>query len=922
MGKIYITGIGPGDFENMTLKAFEVLSFCDTIIGYNVYTELVKQYFKDKEFLSTGMTKEYERCVLCFEKAMEGKNVVLVCSGDAGIYGMAELMYHTGKAYPDIQLEVVPGVTAASSGAALLGAPLIQDFAVISLSDLLTPWEKIEKRILAAAYAGMIICFYNPSSKKRAGYLKKACQLVLKYASPETVCGITENIGRQGEAYKVCTLKELMETPVNMFTTVFIGNSQTEIINGKMVTPRGYKTTGMRDKPVLLFGGTSEGRKLAELFDSNNIRCTVCVATEYGEQLISGTGNITVICGRMDLDDICRLIEPDAGGSQFSYVIDATHPYASLISENVKRACTRTGTVYLRLLRDNIYNNKDNDIKFFEDASQAAEYLDKVAGRILLTTGSKDLPVFCGGITDKSRITARVLPSVNAIEICSNSGLNGKQIIAMQGPFSKETNIALIKQSGARFIVMKESGRAGGFPEKIAAAKETGTDIIILKRPVEETGYTFNDIIKTLGLKDGGTDTGNNDLHKEIVLAGMGMGNKGTITIDGLAVLEEAELVIGTGRLLETAGSVVNMLCKEVYNAYDAGLIFQYIKEHPHYKKIAVLLSGDTGFYSGAKKLEEVLSELQEYNIKIIPGISSVVYFASKLKTDWQDIKLISLHGRMQNIINAIKNNKKTFVLLGAKDSVAGLAGLCIQYGLLDVKLYIGHNLGYSDEEIITGSPSDFTEYINNGFLYCAIIENPSAGNSIATHGLPDSQFIRGNVPMTKEEIRSVSVSKLHLVRDAVVYDIGAGTGSVAVECARIAYNGKVYAIEKNSGAVNLIKQNKLLHGAFNLEIVNGTAPGILERLEPPTHVFIGGSSGKLSQIIDIVFAKNNNARIVINAVTLETVADVQRIIGDNKSIKADISYISVSKAKALGNYNIMQALNPVWIIVIEQEVL
>lgn len=241
MGKIYITGIGPGNIENMTLMAFEVLSFCDTIIGYSVYTELVKPYFKDKEFLSTGMTKEYERCVLCFEKAMEGKNVALVCSGDAGIYGMAELMFRTGQSYPDITLEVVPGVTAASSGAALLGAPLIQDFAVISLSDLLTPWEKIERRILAAAYSGMVICLYNPSSKKRADYLEKACRLVIKYIPPETVCGITENIGRAGEAFKTCTLRELMETPVNMFTTVFIGNGQTEIINGKMVTPRGYR---------------------------------------------------------------------------------------------------------------------------------------------------------------------------------------------------------------------------------------------------------------------------------------------------------------------------------------------------------------------------------------------------------------------------------------------------------------------------------------------------------------------------------------------------------------------------------------------------------------------------------------------------------------------------------------------------------
>lgn len=672
------------------------------------------------------------------------------------------------------------------------------------------------------------------------------------------------------------------------------------------------------DRPVLVFGGTSEGRRLAELFDINNIKCTVCVATEYGEQLLSRTGNITVICGRMGLDEICSLIAPDTGGSQFSYIIDATHPYASLISANAKQACIRTGTVYLRLLRDNIYNNQYGNIKFFKDASQAAQYLDNATGRILLTTGSKDLPVFCDRIKDKSRITARVLPSASAIETCNNSGLNGKQIIAMQGPFSKETNIALIKQADASFIVMKESGSAGGFPEKIAAAKETGTNIIIIKRPVEETGYTFNEIIKILGIRDASTDTCNNNLHKEITLAGMGMGNKGTLTIDGLDALEEAELVIGTGRLLETAGSIVNMLSKETYNAYDAGLIYKYIKENQQYKNIVILLSGDTGFYSGAKKLEEVLSGLQDYNIKIIPGISSVVYFASRLKTDWQDIKLISLHGRTQNIISAIKKHKKTFVLLGAKDSVAGLAGLCIQYGLEDVKLYIGHNLGYSDEEITTGSPLDFMGYINKGFLYCAIIENTYAGRDIVTHGLPDSQFIRGNAPMTKEEIRGVSVSKLHLVRDAVVYDIGAGTGSVAVECARVAYNGKVYAIEKNSDAVKLIEQNKLLHGAFNLEVVNGKAPGILEGLEPPTHVFIGGSSGELNQVINSVFEKNSKARIVINAVTLETIAEAQRIIKGNKNLKTDISCVSVSKAKALGNYNIMQALNPVWVIVLE----
>lgn len=240
MSTIYIVGIGPGSYEQMTIQAAGILAACDTIIGYHVYTELVKPHFPEKEYLSTPMTKEADRCRLCFEEAAKGKKVAMVCSGDAGVYGMAGLMTVIGQDYPDISCEIIPGVTAATAGAAMLGAPLIQDFAVISLSNLLTPWEKIEKRLLAAAQADLVICLYNPSSKKRKDFLQKACDLILTCASKDTICGITENIGREGQQYATCTLQELREIPVTMFTTVFIGNSQTRLVNGRMVTPRGY----------------------------------------------------------------------------------------------------------------------------------------------------------------------------------------------------------------------------------------------------------------------------------------------------------------------------------------------------------------------------------------------------------------------------------------------------------------------------------------------------------------------------------------------------------------------------------------------------------------------------------------------------------------------------------------------------------
>ena len=241
MKKLYVVGIGPGAYEKMTIEAAEALKNSDVIIGYTVYVDLVKEHFAGKEFLTTPMKKEVERCKMAFEEAMKGKTVSMICSGDAGVYGMAGLMYEVGMNYPEVELSVIAGVTAATGGAAVLGAPLIHDFCLISLSDLLTPWEKIETRLLDAAHGDFVICLYNPSSKKRHDYLQKACDLMLKYKSEETVCGIVGNIGRDGESEKVMTLKELRDTQVDMFTTVFIGNSQTMNINGKMVTPRGYK---------------------------------------------------------------------------------------------------------------------------------------------------------------------------------------------------------------------------------------------------------------------------------------------------------------------------------------------------------------------------------------------------------------------------------------------------------------------------------------------------------------------------------------------------------------------------------------------------------------------------------------------------------------------------------------------------------
>ena len=241
MNKVYVVGIGPGGQDFMTRQALAAMEKADILCGYTVYVDLVKPLFPDKECYTTPMTQELERCRWALDQAAGGRTVALVCSGDAGVYGMAGPLLQLAEQYPAVDVEVVSGITSALSGAAVLGAPLMHDFCVISLSDLLTPWQQIEKRLACAAAGDFVICLYNPSSKKRADYLQKACDILMREKSADTVCGWVRNIGRDGQESKVLTLGELRNEQVDMFTTVFIGSSTTRQIAGRVVTPRGYE---------------------------------------------------------------------------------------------------------------------------------------------------------------------------------------------------------------------------------------------------------------------------------------------------------------------------------------------------------------------------------------------------------------------------------------------------------------------------------------------------------------------------------------------------------------------------------------------------------------------------------------------------------------------------------------------------------
>ncbi len=379
------------------------------------------------------------------------------------------------------------------------------------------------------------------------------------------------------------------------------------------------------------------------------------------------------------------------------------------------------------------------------------------------------------------------------------------------------------------------------------------------------------------------------------------------MTIEASNILKNSDVIIGAKRILDSCVD----LHKPMHCAFMPDEVLEYIDSHKEYKNIAVVMSGDVGFYSGTKKLLDVL---KDYEINIVCGISSPVYLCSKLGIAWDDMSLYSLHGRDNNIIHSIKTNLRTFTLVGGDYGVNDLCRLLCKYNLNDVKLYIGERLSYKDEKITIGTANELCDQTFDK-LASVIIENCDYTTKLNI-GLDDEEFERfDKVPMTKSEIRAVSISKLKLSIDSIVYDIGAGSGSVSIEVAMYAHKGKVYAIEKKHDAVELIEQNKIKLGVSNIEVIEGIAPEAIESLPTPTHAFIGGSSGNLNEIIEKLIEKNKNIRVVINAITLETIAEVIACLKKFDFKNTDIVNLSVSKSKKLGNYNMMMGQNPIYIV-------
>lgn len=394
--------------------------------------------------------------------------------------------------------------------------------------------------------------------------------------------------------------------------------------------------------------------------------------------------------------------------------------------------------------------------------------------------------------------------------------------------------------------------------------------------------------------------------NRIVYLVGAGPGKEENLTAEAKQILQQCDCIIGAARILD----VVKGWNKPTFQSYLPGEIHRWMEEHQKYRTIAVVLSGDTGFYSGAKKLE---AELNEYRVITVPGISSVVYLAARLHTSWEDACLVSAHGRKQNYIQSIASNRKTFLLLGGKGIGAEVCEKIKQYELEHVTCFIGRNLSYEEEEILERRGEQLVPEELEG-LCTVLVRNPSP-EAWVHRSIPDDVWIRGKVPMTKEEIRTVSLAKLHLTEQAVLYDIGAGTGSVAIEAACQSESIRVYAVEKNPDGIALIEANKRKFKTDWVEIVHGTAPDVLEALEPPTHVFIGGSSGNLKEILSSVKEKNPKVRVVINAISLETVKEVMEAVEEGLLREPEIVQMSVAKSRVLGKYHMMTGQNPVYIV-------
>lgn len=639
---------------------------------------------------------------------------------------------------------------------------------------------------------------------------------------------------------------------------------------------------------MMIFSGTTEGHELCRFLSKNSVQAEVFVATEYGAAVMEPMDGITIHEGRLDEKEIAERLTSD------TLLIDATHPYAAAVTDNLRAACAEAGARYERLLRPAL---PFENCEIVLDTAAAVDWLNAHPGRALLTTGSKELEAYTAVQDYRERVFPRVLPTASVLEKCSVLGFPGAHIIAMQGPFSQAMNAALLREIGADILVTKDTGASGGFAEKVAAAKEVSAKVLVIARPREEQGRNQAEmqefLTDLLGLQP-------EKVQRTFTIIGAGMGTMDTLTGEAVRALETAEAVFATKRLAALSPKVEVCAFSEL-----AEQVIQCTEKH-----ISLLVSGDVGFFSAAGKLRERL--LPHGEVQLVPGLSSMQYMCAKCGISYENLCFKSLHGRSGSILGAVSYHAATFALTGGENNAQTVCKCLTEAGLGDLPVHLGENLDAENERVLHSTAAELAE-LSCADLAVLLVENPCAVNK--NEPIRDEMLTRAKVPMTKEEVRWVSVNRLAVRPSDTVWDVGAGTGAVTLELARKAYDGTVYAVECKSEAAVLLHGNRTKLGGYNVKIIEGHAPEVLENLPAPDCVFVGGSGGELREILALAKAKNPAVRVVVNAIALETLFAAQTALQELGFNDIQITQLAATRGRSVGVYTMLTANNPVFIL-------
>ena len=733
------------------------------------------------------------------------------------------------------------------------------------------------------------------------------------------------------------------------------------------------------EERVLLFGGTTEGRELALWLREAGIPALSHVATDYGEALLREQA-LPAEYGRLDAAEMEKLFR--TGG--FFAILDATHPFATEVSKNIRAAAAAAGVRYYRILRGEGSASEAEEaeeiearlrargcFRLLDSQQEAADWLAKTEGPIFLATGSKELKVYAA--LPRERLTVRILPGEEALRKAAEAGIRPDHIIAMQGRSSVVLNRALLQQCSAKFLVTKQSGKPGGYLEKLRAAEALGICFVAIRRPAEREGYTLSEIKALLRARyaagviperrEGMQEESRTEIRteskekaegraevetkaeatakaegkagkKQVSIVGIGPGETSQLTFAAGQCIAEAGLIIGASRMNAFAEAFLRELGLTVpptvasYKPEEiARLVAESRAEH-----IVLLCSGDTGFFSLTKKLRRALADEGLGEPVVLPGISSKSCLAARLGFSAEAVSDLRLHGKKDAVLPVLLRARRVFVILEGSAQLSELrtlaAALC-RAGAGEAEFHFGVNLSLPGETVFSCSASELREgaleaefaALPPHALLCLYLALPDSCKARPlAPGIPDDCFLREKTPLTKRQIRAAAISLLGVQEDSICYDIGSGTGGMTAELAMAAPRGIVYAVECDAAAFSLTGKNMERFALSQVEQVFGHAPEALRDLPAPDCVFVGGSTGKIGEIFGTVFAKNPAARVVATAVSLETVSELSSLSAAYESVgyRTQCLQLSAAEAKKMGRYHLLFGQNPTLLFLIE----